>query len=153
MNLNLKAVGIIISLFVILQSCEKEEGGQGTNISDFNTTSSHNMGKNCMICHTPGGEGYGYFNIAGTVYNNLYTSTFQNAKIRLYTEQNGGGTLKYTINGDANGNFFTTEPIDFGTGLYPSVEGSTQTNYMSTAITTGECNSCHNISTNKIWTN
>jgi hypothetical protein len=54
---------------------------------------------------------------------------------------------------DAFGNFYTTENIDFGNGLYASVEGNSSTKNMVSSITTGQCNSCHGISTDKIWTN
>jgi len=47
---------------------------------------------------------------------------------------------------------YTTESINFGAGLYPSVEGSSSTQYMSTTIASGECSSCHGVTTDKIWT-
>jgi hypothetical protein len=71
--------------------------------------------------------------------------------VRLYTGPNGTGTLKYSVEGDGLGNFFTTKNAKFGTGLYPSVQGKNGTKHMSTAITTGACNSCHGNTTGKIW--
>lgn len=111
------------------------------------------MGQNCMNCHRSGGQGEGWFNVAGTVYNATATQNVPNATVYLYTGPNGTGTLKYTVEVDAKGNFFTTEAIDFGTGLYPAIQGNTTTQYMSTSITTGACNSCHTgIATPRLWT-
>ncbi|HEY3389006.1 MAG TPA: hypothetical protein VGK38_05505 [Prolixibacteraceae bacterium] len=152
----LKTILILASsLFVItLQSCSKESDGENeSKISSHGANDSHNMGQNCMGCHSQGGSGSGWFVVAGTVYNSAKTITYPNATVKLYTGANGTGTLKYTIQGDAKGNFYTTENIDFGSGLYPSVQGSTGTQNMSTAITMGQCNSCHGVSTDKIWTN
>jgi len=139
--------------FFLIQSCEKEGKGKNeTNISAHGLNKSHNMGQNCMNCHKSGGEGEGWFNVAGTVYDSLKSQTYANATIHLYTGPNGSGTLKYTILGDAKGNFYTTESIDFGSGLYPVVAGAQGTQYMSTSITAGQCNSCHGVSTSRLWT-
>ncbi len=143
-------ISLITAIIVFITSCEKE-GGNSTKISRYNETESHNIGQNCMNCHKSGGDGEGWFNVAGTVYDDTQTNTVKNATINLYTGMDGTGTLKYTIQVDGLGNFYTTEPIDLTTPLYPSVTGSTSTNYMSTSITTGACNSCHNVSTGKIW--
>lgn len=105
-----------------------------------------------MSCHTSGGSGEGWFNIAGTVYDSLKTSTLPNATVRLYTGLNGTGSLKITVEVDALGNFYTTENIEFGGGLYTSVEGNSDIKYMHPVITTGQCNSCHGVSTDPIWT-
>lgn len=105
-----------------------------------------------MQCHTSGGEGESCFKVAGSVYDQALSSPMTNAVIRLYTQPNGQGTLKYTIYGDAKGNFHSTEDID-PTGLYPAVSGPTGTQYMGSSLSTGACNSCHNNSTDKIWTN
>ncbi len=141
---------IIIGIFT-LNACEKE-GGNATEVSANGSNRSHNMGRNCMDCHKSGGEGKGWFYVAGTVYDSTITSPLPNSTVYLYTSPNGNGTLKYTIHGDAKGNFYTTDAIDFGTGLYPVVSGSTTSRNMSTSITTGQCNSCHGVTTDKIWT-
>ncbi len=143
---------VLFSILTIVVSCNKE-GGNSTKISSIGGTRSHNQGNNCMNCHKSGGEGDGWFNVAGTVYDSLKTSTYPNGTVRLYTGPGGTGTLKYTIYVDAKGNFYTTEAIDFGSGLYPSVQGSTATHYMAATIGTGQCNSCHGVSTDKLWTN
>lgn len=141
---------IIITSTYFFQSCENNNE---SNISAHNLTESHNMGRNCMGCHKKKGPGKGWFNVAGTVYDSLKTTTISNATIKLYTGVNGTGTLKYTIDGDANGNFYTTDAIDFSTPLYPAVTGLEITKYMSISITQGKCNGCHGDPTGpKIWT-
>jgi cytochrome c553 len=136
-------------IMVVMLSCEKENE---TKISKYNSDDSHNVGLNCMTCHTQGGEGHGVFEVAGTVYESNRTTTYPNATVRLYSGPSGTGDLKYTIQVDALGNFYTTEGINFGSGLYASVEGNQQTHHMQSSITTGACNSCHGGQTGKIWT-
>jgi len=75
-----------------------------------------------------------------------------NGKIELYSGPNGTGDLKYTIQVDGKGNFYTTETIDFGTGLYVTASGSLGSNSMGSVITSGQCNACHGVNTDKIWT-
>lgn len=145
-----------IALFITVPSCKKEsnadENKNEPKISLYNNNESHNMGQNCMNCHKQNGSGDGLFNAAGTVYDSLKTSTFPNATIKLFTGPNGTGTLKYTLQVDAKGNFYTTDIIDFGTGLYPAAQGSSTTKFMSSVILQGQCNGCHGVSTDKIWT-
>ena len=146
---------LVFSL-VLAVSCEKEnenenEGGNESKTSSATSSESHNMGQNCMNCHKQGGQGEGWFSIAGTVYDTSLTKVYTNATVKLYTAPNGGGTLKYTLPVDRKGNFYTTTSISFGSGLYPVVSGVNNPNYMSTPITTGDCNSCHGISTSKLW--
>ena len=144
-----KTVIFISSLFFIL-SCKKNE--KATNISSYNETESHNMGQNCMNCHKSGGDGEGIFQAAGTVYDSTLSVTLPNTTVYLYTEQGGNGTLKHTIEVDGLGTFYTTESIDFGDGLYPTIKGATTSKHMSSPITSGQCNSCHGVSTSKLWT-
>lgn len=147
------AVALMACFAFLLQSCEKE-GGDVKNISSNNANESHNAGKNCMQCHVSGGEGSGWFQVAGTVYNSAYSAVQPNGVVKLYTGPDGTGTLKATIEVDAKGNFFTTEAIDFTGGLYPKVTGSSGTSMaMGSSITMGQCNSCHGVSTNKIFVN
>jgi hypothetical protein len=141
---------LLLSILMVIQSCKNKNENE-TNISYFGNDNSHNMGQNCMNCHKPGGAGEGWFNIAGTVYDSLNANTYPNSTIRLYSGPNGTGTLRYTVEGDALGNFYTTENVDFGTGLYATVTGNSSTQYMSSSITIGKCNSCHGVSTAKLW--
>jgi len=136
---------------MLIQSCESE-GGDEVSISQYNGDESHNKGQNCMNCHKSGGEGEGWFNAAGTVYNAAFTASNPNTTVKLYTGPNGSGSLVKIIEVDGQGNFFTTENIDFGQGLYAAVQGATTTKYMGTTAASGQCNSCHGVSTDKIWT-
>ena len=152
----MKKTTILYILFLGVLSfiaCSKEdEGGNATKVSSYGSQQSHNMGRNCMDCHASGSSGEGWFNVAGTVYDSLLTSTLPNGTIYFYTDANATGTLKYTIQVDAKGNFYTTNNIDFSTALYPVVKGKSSNQMMSSGITTGQCNSCHGVSTDKIWT-
>lgn len=129
-----------------------EDGRFETKISVNGENESHNEGMDCMACHGNGGEGEGWFTVAGTVYDSTLVVTYANATVNLYTGPAGTGDLKYTIEADARGNFYTTEKVKFKTGLYPSITGATGTKYMSTPITVGNCNSCHGSTTAKLWT-
>ena len=140
-----------ICFILIITSCEKEENE--TLISSHNSNESHNMGQDCMECHKKGGGGEGWFVIAGTVYDSLKQNTIPNTTIELRSEPNGAGTLKYTLLGDSKGNFYTTENIDFGNGLYTLVKSSQSIKFMNGSITAGQCNSCHGKSTDRIWIN
>jgi len=122
------------------------------------STISHNAGKNCMSCHTPGTSAgsKGVWVIGGTAYSSSAgTSIAKNMVIKFYTGPNGTGTLKYILNGDALGNLYTAKTVDFTGGLYPAVTGPTTTKYMGSSITNGACNSCHTggMGTARIWAN
>ena len=141
---------VIASLAHFTIACEKEEGENETKISSYQSDESHHTGENCMECHRSGGSGEGWFTIAGTVYGNDKTTPYPGATVRLYTGQGGSGTLKTTVEVDQKGNFYTTEGIDFGTGLYTRVEGASTTAEMVTPLTTGQCSQCHGNSTGRI---
>lgn len=165
---------IVLSLFVSLQSCtvpssyepvSSNDEGTGTNTgtgsgtgtgtgtialsgSQTNNKESHNMGRDCISCHYQGsvigGEKPPVWQIGGTVYNADQIKTYPNTVVKLFTEPNGAGILKYTLNVDGYGNFYTSANVDFtANGLYPAVTSTKGTNYMSFSITTGACNSCH----------
>jgi len=107
----------------------------------------------CMECHKIGGSIEGWFTVAGTVYDDTKTSIFPNATISLTTGPNGTGTLVSSVEVDKKGNFYTTEMVDFGNGLYATVEGNSGINHMNAMVQSGQCNSCHGNSTDRIWTN
>ncbi len=105
-----------------------------------------------MSCHHPGGEGEGCFKVAGSIYDSLFTHSLSNVTVKLYTGANGTGTLKAVVDGDQLGNFYSTEFINFNNYLYPSVTGpSGETRFMISAVTSGECNSCHGVTQNSIY--
>ena len=144
---------LLTSMFVF-QSCEKEdEGCDEENMSIAGDDESHNAGQNCMQCHYDGGEGEGCFVVAGTVYDSLQQTTKTSGSIEFYTEPNGQGQKVKTVAIDSKGNFFTTDLFNVQ-GLYPVAVGTSGSKqYMGSALTSGQCNSCHGVSTNKIWVN
>jgi hypothetical protein len=131
------------------------EGEGSESASQSGSNNSHNAGQNCMNCHTPGGSGAEkLWKVAGTVYNEDLVTANTNATIKFYTGPDGTGVLKYTLTSDVKGNFYTASNIDFSAGLYPVATGTTNSNYMSSPITTGECNSCHDgVNRSRVWTN
>lgn len=144
---------IILTTFSMLfiMACEKEGDGNETKISYNNLTESHQTGKECMSCHQPGGSGEGWFIVAGTVYDELKETPYPNAIIKIYTGPQGSGELVSTIEVDGKGNFYSTENINFDTGLYTLVESNTSTRHMASKITNGNCNSCHGNNHERIW--
>ena len=126
----------------IISSCEKEDDDDDIEISENGDDDSHNMGQNCMNCHT-NGPGEGVFKIAGTVYDTALVNPNPNSRVEFYDAPTGGN-LKYTLEIDANGNFYSSEHFDFGTGLYPKViSASGQSRSMNSPFTGGGCASCH----------
>jgi cytochrome c553 len=116
-------------------------------ISKPNTKKSHEFGTDCMSCHKKNGSAKAIFTVSGSVLDEARAKIYKNPVIKLYTERRGGGELVATILGDALGNFYSTEPIDFSVGLYPTLEGtpgvSEPIKHMMKPIFTGSCNSCH----------
>lgn len=155
MKINSILLGVFIGSSVLMStlSCKKEGTCDEKNISEAGSDESHNFGNNCMQCHSSGGEGEGCFSIAGSASTTSLDSPLTSGTVKLYTAANGGGTLKHTIQIDSKGNFHTTESIDY-TGLYAAITGpSGTTNYMSSSLTNGSCNTCHGVSTSKLWGN
>jgi hypothetical protein len=141
----------MLGLVAAMIACKKdedepEENGCGqSNISAHGSTESHNNGQNCMSCHRDGGGGKGCFTVAGSVYQQNGTTPAPNGTVKLYTGENGSGTLRATIEVDVNGNFHTTGAVDFTGGLYPKITpaGGGAGAHMDDPVTTGACNSCH----------
>jgi hypothetical protein len=139
----------LLVLFMVIQSCTKKNQND-VKISS-NGGHSHHHGENCMNCHKDGGPGDGWFTAGGSANDSLGGNPYANVTVYLYSRRNGQGILKHILNGDAAGNFYTTENIDFSNGVYPVVKGVNGTRYMQTSITMGQCNSCHGISTAKMY--
>jgi len=118
-------------------------------ISKLNAKKSHFFGLNCSACHVDGRKGTGCFTIAGSVLDEDRSRIFKNPVIKLYTEPMAKGKLVATIQGDAFGNFYTTEKIDFSSGLYPTLIGSPGAaepiKHMKRPLNSsmGQCNKCH----------
>ena len=149
-----KLIGLSFLLTVLsisFFSCKKDAKCGATNISASGGDDSHNNGQNCMQCHTDGGEGKGCFSAAGSVYNSALSSPVNSGKVEFFTQANGAGQLMYTIQIDSYGNFYSTADMNL-VGLFPRVTGPTGTQQsMSTGLSSGKCNTCHNVSTSKIW--
>lgn len=143
---------IIASLYGLLFLYACEEGFE-RKISSHDSHGSHNTGMDCLSCHQKGGQGEFAFGVAGTGYQKDSALAYPNTTIRLYTGIHGTGKLKYTLEADAYGNFYTTKNIHFGKGLFPSITGNGSTAYMMDPVTTGSCNSCHGVSTDLLWAN
>lgn len=152
---NLIAIGILCwTILWGLNSCKKneEKGNEVVKISQSGLMESHNEGQDCMTCHREGGSGPGWFKVAGTVYDGTRSSPNPNGVVRLYTGPDGNGSLRATIEVDGKGNFYTTEDIEFWNGLYPTVTGTDGYSMsMPAPITNGACNSCHGVTTLRIW--
>jgi hypothetical protein len=159
---NLLTIAVLLFMLLGWASCTKEdndtdfenntENSGETKMSSYNSDESHNAGQNCMTCHISGKQGEGWFTTAGTVYNSQ-NSPYPNATVKLFTGPDGSGSLKASIPVDKKGNFYTTQNIDFGSGLYVVVEGANSKRSMSSSISTGQCNKCHGSSTGKIQLN
>jgi hypothetical protein len=147
-----RSILTVLGMVLLLLACEKENETDdlgntsqvtGTSNPTANLGSSHNTGKNCLSCHK--------FTLGGSVYKKDFSSTFPGSVVKLTTQPNGLGTVVATLTTDNSGNIHTSSSISFGTGLYVSATGTIGTKYMSSAITTGACNSCHGGSTPKVW--
>ena len=145
---------LCVSIFALLISCEKENDEPGENHkmeSSFNDKESHNTGQNCFNCHKTGGNAEGLFTVSGTVYNSTKTETYPNAIVKLYTGPDETGTLTKTIEVDGKGNFYTTADMNFSSGLYVTVAGTSgNVAKMNSSVSTGQCNSCHGSNTERI---
>lgn len=114
-------------------------------VSEHGGQSSHSAGENCVQCHQALGPGPGRFTVAGTVYE-ADGSPSPDATVELWTKGAGMGELIVAVEADANGNFFTTEPIDFFAGAaYPFVRAAdgVRTTQMPFPTKSGACNICH----------
>lgn len=142
---------ILILFFMIIiwgfSSCSKSTE---IKISKHNETQSHHNGRNCMDCHYSGSNKYAWA-IAGSCYDSNFTNPYPNATIKFFTEANGSGFEVASLEVDGKGNFYTTENIKFGLGLYPMVIGTSgKKQSMQSIVTSGACNSCHNYTNCKI---
>ncbi|MCB9170074.1 MAG: hypothetical protein H6594_06965 [Flavobacteriales bacterium] len=123
---------------------------EGGGTSSIGSTHSHNAGRDCMTCHHPDGEGEGCWTIAGTVYLPDHQQILPDHRLLLFTRPLGQGDLTRSIDGDANGNVYTSDAITFGHGLFPAIVSGTDTAFMDEPIKDGACNRCHGVSTARI---
>jgi hypothetical protein len=134
---------LVLSSILGFTSCNKDSN----EIEDASDTgsSSHNTGKNCQGCHS--------FKVAGSVFSQSLTSVYKGATIKITSAANGDGNVLATLTSDRSGNFYTNSSVNFGSGVFISITGSGgPVRHMTSAITSGACNSCHNgSSTSKLW--
>jgi hypothetical protein len=149
---------LIISILFIgivafaIESCE-ENGCGKTLLSSYDSHESEKMTGDCMNCHSPNGGAGSCFRIGGTAYDSILSdSSVQNSIVKIYSQPNGAGELITTMQVDRSGNFYTTSPVSFGSGLYPAIiSGTGHIRYMPQSTVTGACNSCHGVTYPKIW--
>jgi len=143
-SLFLLILALVVATFVVSAFTIVEEP-QVT--SKPNIKKSHEFGNDCMSCHKQGGTAKSIFMVSGSVLDEARAKIYKNPAIKLYTERKGQGELVATILGDALGNFYSTENIDFSIGLYPTLIGTDGAaepiKHMSRPIFSGSCNSCH----------
>lgn len=148
----------LIALFVYGCSHYDELQKNGKE-SKTGTAESHNAGQNCMRCHNKGEFseavlGGGWWNIAGTAYQ-ASGNTAQSGSVELWTGPQRTGKLAYRLSIDALGNFYTAKVVNFYGGVYPVLvnEDGSIAKSMPEPTTTGACNSCHGVTTDRIQFN
>jgi hypothetical protein len=116
-------------------------------VSKAGDTTSHLNGENCMRCHQQFGPGTGRFTIGGSLYTDEHSTTpMAGGTIELRTAPLGEGELVFSLEVDANGNFYSTDPLPFPEAeLFPWVRSSSGagTNGMEFPVSSGACNACH----------
>ncbi|MFP4543730.1 MAG: hypothetical protein ACOCZW_02885 [Bacteroidota bacterium] len=150
---------MMMKVSVILISCAEGTAPGGDDvlnngpevvISENGDDGSHKNGAMCMSCHTRGGTAEGWFTLAGSIYLPSGEPA-ENGWIELYTGKNGSGTKINSTEVDAKGNFYTTRKIDYTAGLYAVIiSADGKPTFKNSAVTHGNCNSCHGITAPKI---
>ncbi|MFN8365645.1 MAG: hypothetical protein U0Y96_00225 [Candidatus Kapaibacterium sp.] len=150
----------VLVMFVVclpllwITSCSDSESTENEEAflqSSTYGSKSHNTGSDCMQCHKKGGGAKGIFTVAGSVYQLDKSRPNPNGLVFLSALANGR-EQEVQLNVDGLGNFYTTETVAFGKGLYPQHKSSKDTiRYMNDAITNGSCNSCHGRTTDVIY--
>ena len=132
-----------------LASCK--HGCKSGHASHHGGDDSHNMGRNCQDCHHADGEGEVCWQVCGTAYDSVSGDTKADVTVRLWTEPGDSGQLVLTLEGDAFGNFYTSDDPGVRAGLYPTVTTADgHVSRMTDRISTGACNGCHGVSTERI---
>jgi cytochrome c553 len=139
--------GLVVIMAV--PSCKHgkcEDGGSSSGGRE-----SHNAGANCRSCHHPDGEGEVCWNVSGTLYDTGGNEPVQGARVRLFGKPQGKGSEVLALESDRNGNVYTSQEVNFGSGLFPAViNANGDTAFMTEAIRDGACNRCHGQSTEVI---
>lgn len=135
---------LLIFFTFINFSCKKNKSGTGSETSSYGNTNSHDVGSDCMKCHNSGGSNQFWWNVAGTVFKPDSVTLNPGCTVYLFTGPGGSGTLIQVLPVDKKSNFYTTNSVSFGTGLFTEVKSSSgEIRSMQAAITSGDCNFCH----------
>jgi len=138
---------VILFSGISLISCDNAKKNL---ISQHGQSKSHKAGRECLECHRSGGSGSGNFALAGTVYQSDGISVYPNASIQIWTESMASGTILETIEVDAKGNFFTTDPIEINSGYFFAAVDNNLAAHMLAPVTNGACNDCHDSQNSRI---
>jgi hypothetical protein len=141
---------VVISLIVIFSQCSHaEQLRKHGKESEHGSDESHNFGQNCMSCHNQGGneavrEG-GWWTVAGSVANDETDQPLTDGYVELWSQPNRRGTLYYTLEIDAKGNFYSEKIIDFNGKCFPTVVNRATGGFesMEDPYYSGGCNRCH----------
>lgn len=136
---------VVFGLLAIGCGGEPEPTQSIRSVSQTGGTLSHKAHESCVSCHRPGGGTKEWFTAAGTVLWEGGTVQ-REGKVELNTAENGAGTMLASLEIDALGNFYTTEPLPLpDTELFPGILRS-QTGkmvWMPFSTSSGSCNFCH----------
>jgi len=142
-SLNFKVMIVFLLLFsLFFSACAT---GEGDGDGEGNSNSSHNAGLNCLAsgCHLSGEK---IFTVAGTVYQSDMVTPRAGAIIII-----NKGTYSRSLTTDASGNFYAYDAnLASGTMSSAYVQDTGVPMNSPTTFPSG-CNSCHGVSTNRIY--
>jgi hypothetical protein len=101
-----------------------------------------NPGRDCLECHSAGGEAELAWTAAGTVYNRPGDPPGEGVSdVRVHLVDASGRAI--TLNTNEAGNFYTREPLQFPLLTFIEKDGITRA--MPEPVTDGACNRCHTV--------
>ncbi len=143
-------IGWLLFLVVFAFQCSHyDELQKNGKESKHGSKSSHYHGQDCMTCHNDpdnaASKDGGWWNIAGSIFNDDGDAPFTNATVELWSQPNRSGTLYYTLEVDGLGNFYTEKIVTYNGLCYPVVANHDNNDYeaMEPQFNSGGCNSCH----------
>lgn len=137
----------LVGSLIIIGCSHYDELQKNPKQSSAGEDESHNSGQDCMSCHNKSGSeaaDEGWWNVAGTVYNN--NSLANNVTVELWSEPNGGGFKILSLTSDKKGNFYTNKILNFNGGCYPVIISGSKRKAMISKFMGGmSCSnaSCH----------
>ncbi|MGV9012991.1 MAG: hypothetical protein ACOH13_10400 [Flavobacteriales bacterium] len=97
------------------------------------------------------GDGQGCWTVAGSFYNANGTNTVTQARVLLFGGPLVQGGEKLSWDDDDLGNVYTSQDVNFGSGLFPAVVSAAGDKaFMLEPIQDGACNRCLGYSTDRI---